>query len=76
MSNLLLHKRVFSKHIIFFHRGPAFFIQKQVIAWNDYKVPTTLNEYFDLIERFITANPETKDGVSAGGHEKLFVVLP
>ena len=42
--------------------GPAFFIQKQVIAWNGYEVPTTLNGYFDLIERFIAANPETKDG--------------
>ena len=42
--------------------GPAFFIQKQVIAWNGYQVPKTLNEYFDLIERFIAANPETKDG--------------
>ena len=42
--------------------GPAFFIQKQVIAWDHYRIPTTLNQYFDLIERFITANPETKDG--------------
>ena len=42
--------------------GPAFFIQKQVIAWNDYVVPKTLNEYFDLIERFIAANPETEEG--------------
>ena len=47
--------------------GPAFFIQKQVIAWNGYKVPTTLNEYFDLIERFIAANPETKDGIRYTG---------
>lgn len=42
--------------------GPAFFIQKQVIAWNGYQVPGTLNEYFDLIGRFIAANPETGDG--------------
>ncbi len=47
--------------------GPAFFIQKQVIAWNGYQVPTTLNEYFDLIERFIAANPETEDGVKYTG---------
>ena len=47
--------------------GPAFFIQKQVIAWNDYKVPTTLNEYFDLIERFIAANPTTADGTPYTG---------
>ena len=42
--------------------GPAFFIQKQVIAWDGYRIPTTLNQYFDLIERFIAANPETEDG--------------
>lgn len=42
--------------------GPMFFIQKQVIAWNNYVVPTTLNEYFDLIERFIAANPNNADG--------------
>ena len=47
--------------------GPAFFIQKQVIAWDNYRIPTTLNEYFDLIERFIAANPETKDGIKYTG---------
>jgi len=47
--------------------GPAFFIQKQVIAWNNYKVPTTLNEYFDLIERFIAENPKTPDGADYTG---------
>ena len=47
--------------------GPAFFIQKQVIAWNEYKVPKTLNEYFDLIERFLAANPTTADGTPYTG---------
>lgn len=47
--------------------GPAFFIQKQVIAWNNYQVPKTLNEYFDLIERFIAENPTTKEGVPYQG---------
>ncbi|MBQ9263400.1 MAG: extracellular solute-binding protein, partial [Clostridia bacterium] len=47
--------------------GPAFFIQKQVIAWNDYKVPTTLNEYFDLIERYMAANPTTANGTPYTG---------
>ena len=42
--------------------GPMFFIQKQIIAWNDYKVPTTLNEYFDLIDAFIAENPTNADG--------------
>lgn len=47
--------------------GPMFFIQKQVIAWNNYVVPTTLNEYFDLIEAFIEANPTTADGTPYTG---------
>ena len=47
--------------------GPAFFIQKQVIAWNEYKVPKTLNEYFDLIERFMAANPTTANGTPYTG---------
>lgn len=42
--------------------GPAFFIQKQVIAWNNYQVPKTLNEYFDLIGRFIADNPVNEAG--------------
>ena len=47
--------------------GPAFFIQKQVIAWNNYQVPKTLNEYFDLIERFLAENPTNKDGTPYQG---------
>lgn len=47
--------------------GPMFFLQKQVIAWNNYVVPTTLNEYFDLIEAFIAANPTTADGTPYTG---------
>ena len=50
-----------------YNNGPSFFIQKQVIAWNGYKVPTTLDEYFDLIEAFIAANPTNKDGTPYKG---------
>ena len=42
--------------------GPAFFIQKQVLAWGGYPQIKTLNEYFDLIERFIDANPTDANG--------------
>ena len=42
--------------------GPAFFVQKQVLAWAGYPQIKTLNEYFDLIERFIAANPTDKNG--------------
>ena len=47
--------------------GPAFFIQKQVVAWNNYRVPKTLNEYFDLIERFVSENPVNEDGIPYTG---------
>ena len=51
--------------------GPAFFIQKQVIAWNNYVVPTTLNEYFDLLERYMAANPTNADNEAYTGFEIL-----
>ena len=51
--------------------GPMFFIQKQIIAWNNYVVPTTLNEYFDLIEAFIEANPTDKNGTPYTGFDIL-----
>jgi len=58
---------VYNDDIQNYCNGPAFFIQKQVIAWDNYKIPTTLNEYFDLIERFIEANPTTADGTPYTG---------
>ena len=42
--------------------GPAFFIQKQVLAWAGYPQIKTLNEYFDVIERFLDANPTDANG--------------
>ena len=42
--------------------GPAFFIQKQVLAWAGYPQVHTLTEYFDVLEKFIDANPTDKDG--------------
>ena len=47
--------------------GPAFFIQKQVLAWDNYPQIKTLDQYFDLIERFVKANPTNKDGVPYTG---------
>ncbi len=58
---------VYNDEIRNYCNGPAFFIQKQVIAWNNYQVPTTLNEYFDLIERFMAENPTTADGTPYQG---------
>ncbi|MBR0266394.1 MAG: sugar ABC transporter substrate-binding protein [Clostridia bacterium] len=42
--------------------GPAFFVQKQVLAWAGYPQIKTLNQYFDLIEKFIDANPTDANG--------------
>ena len=42
--------------------GPAFFIQKQVLAWAGYPQVHTLDEYFDVIERFKDANPTDENG--------------
>ena len=47
--------------------GPAFYIQKQVLAWGGYPQIKTLNEYFDLIERYIAANPTDKNGAAYEG---------
>lgn len=51
--------------------GPAFFIQKQVLAWGGYPEIHTLDEYFDLIERFIEANPTNADGTPYIGFDIL-----
>ena len=61
------HGIICNEKLMTYTSGPAFFLQKQVIAWNDYKVPATLNEYFDLIERFTAANPETPEGIPYTG---------
>ena len=51
--------------------GPAFFIQKQVLAWGGYPQITTLDEYFDLIEKFLEANPTNADGTPYIGFDIL-----
>ena len=49
------------------YNGPAFHIQKKVIAWNNYQVPKTVDEYFALIEKYIAENPTTEDGTPYTG---------
>ena len=51
--------------------GPAFFIQKQVLAWAGYPQIHTLNEYFDLIESFLAENPTNADGAPYVGFDIL-----
>ena len=51
--------------------GPAFFLQKQVMAWAGYPQIHTLNEYFDVIEKFLAANPTNADGTPYIGFDIL-----
>lgn len=43
------------------YNGPAFWIQKDVLAWDNYSYPKTLDELFDLLERYYAEFP-TIDG--------------
>ena len=42
--------------------GPAFFVQKKVLAWDKYPSIKTMDEYFDLVERYVAANPTNDKG--------------
>lgn len=55
---------------IFDNGGAGFFIQKDVLAENGYKVPKTLDDYFGMIEAY-TAKYPTIDGVKTRGFEIL-----
>ena len=38
--------------------GPGFWMQKRVLEFGGYPIPRTLDEYFDLIERYLEVYPE------------------
>ncbi len=44
------------------HQGEAFWIQTRVLKWAGYPEITTLDEYFDLLERYVEANPVMENG--------------
>lgn len=44
------------------HSGEAFWIQTRVLKWAGYPEIHTVDEYFDLIERYVAANPVMEDG--------------
>lgn len=50
--------------------GPGFWIQKEVLADAGYPNPKTLDQYFALIENYVTKNP-TIDGQKSLGFEIL-----
>ncbi len=53
------------------HNDEAFWIQTRVLKWDNYPKITTLDQYFDLIERYIAANPTMPDGTPNIGYEIL-----
>lgn len=44
------------------HNDEAFWIQAKVLAWDNYPKIETLDEYFDLLQRYAEANPTLEDG--------------
>lgn len=44
------------------HNDEAFWIQAGVLKWADYPEIRTMDQYFDLIERYNEANPTMEDG--------------
>ncbi len=44
------------------HNDEAFWIQTRVLKWAGYPEITTMDEYFDLIERYNKENPTMEDG--------------
>ncbi len=53
------------------HGDSAFWIQKRVLQWADYPTIKTVDEYFDLIEDYIAANPTDESGQANIGFESL-----
>ncbi len=53
------------------HNDEAFWIQTRVLKWAGYPEITTLDEYFDVIERYLEANPTMPDGTPNIGYEIL-----
>ena len=44
------------------HNDEAFWVQCRVLAWDNYPEIKTLDQYFDLLERYAAENPEMEDG--------------
>ena len=46
------------------HNDEAFWIQTRVLKWAGYPKITTMDQYFDLIEKYNAANPTMEDGTA------------
>lgn len=50
-----------------YHWDEAFWIQKDVLIWDNFPVIRTMDQYFDLIARYVAAHPKTEDGQDTVG---------
>ena len=53
------------------HNDEAVWIQTRVLKWANYPKVETLDQYFDLIERYLKANPAMQDGTKNIGYTIL-----
>lgn len=53
------------------HDGEAFWVQVKVLQWAGYPELKTLDDYFDLLERYLAANPTDANGNPNIGYEIL-----
>lgn len=51
------------------HGGEAFWIQTRVLEWAGYPRLKTLDDYFDVLERYLEANPTDENGEPFYGYE-------
>ena len=51
------------------HSGEAFWIQVKVLEWANYPELRTLDDFFDLIESYLEANPTDENGEPYIGYE-------
>lgn len=63
--------RIYNDPIVNYCNGPAFWIQKKVLAWDKYPTIKTVDQYFDLLLRYKEAHPTTEDGLPTSGFEVL-----
>ncbi|HCR40546.1 MAG TPA: hypothetical protein DIW41_06550 [Lachnospiraceae bacterium] len=55
------------KDMATYHWDEAFWIQKDVLIWDNFPKIRTMDQYFDLIARYMEAHPTTEDGQETVG---------
>ena len=50
-----------------YHWDEALWIQKDVLIWDNFPQIRTMDQYFDLIARYLEAHPQTEDGQDTVG---------